>query len=113
MCLNHRWSRAAGDSGMCLVCAAVCDEKAAATSALGVYAEETQAAFGPFLEQSLKCLLGMCIYFHETVRAQAFEALPRVLAATLVAFPPPAEGAHAAVHPPASLSPQNAAFMTS
>lgn len=85
-------ARAIGAERAISIRTAVCDEKAAATSALGVYAEETQAAFGPFLEQSLKCLLGMCIYFHETVRAQAFEALPRVLAATLAAFPPPAEG---------------------
>ena len=61
-----------------------------------MYAEETGAAFGPWLELSLKCVLGMGTYFHESVRLQAFEALPRLLMATLAAFPSATKGAFGA-----------------
>ncbi|KAK9799405.1 hypothetical protein WJX73_003839 [Symbiochloris irregularis] len=71
---------------------AVCDEKAAATTALGVYAEEGKAAFAPFIEPTLKCLVGMGAYLHQSVRSAAFEALPRLLGATIAAFPSPHEG---------------------
>ena len=70
----------------------MCDEKAAATTALGVYAEETKAAFAPFIEPTLKCLVSMGAYLHESVRSAAYEALPRLLTATLAAFPSPHEG---------------------
>lgn len=82
--------------------AAVCDEKAAATGALGTYAEETGALFGPYVESSLKCLLEMGAYFHESVRAQAFEAFPRLLMACLAAFPPAVEGPPLTLSPPSS-----------
>lgn len=71
----------------------MCDEKAAAAGALGTYAEETGAAFGPYLEHSLECLLSMGAYFHEAVRAQAFEGLPRLLSAATAAFPAASAGA--------------------
>ena len=70
----------------------MCDEKAAATAALGVYAEETGAAFQPFIEPTLKCLTGMQSYLHESVRAAAYEAMPRILSATMAAFPAAQEG---------------------
>jgi hypothetical protein len=66
----------------------VLDEKASATRALGQYALHCGAAFTPHLEATLPVLLRMCLYFHEQVRAQAFEALGRCVA-----------GAHAAGTP--------------
>ncbi|KXZ49857.1 hypothetical protein GPECTOR_19g308 [Gonium pectorale] len=74
----------------------VLDEKCAATAALGLYAQAAPAAFLPFMEQTLEAFTrqpgGMCRYFHEEVRVQAAEAMPRLAAAVLAAVPPPPAG---------------------
>ena len=75
--------------------AAILDEKAAATLALGSYAEETLVAFAPYLERSLEVVLGLADYFHEEVREQAYTALPCLLKSALAAFPNLAPGAAA------------------
>ncbi|GFR46415.1 hypothetical protein Agub_g7997, partial [Astrephomene gubernaculifera] len=71
----------------------VLDEKCAAVAALGHFAQACPAAFLPFMEDTLAALTksggGMCRYFHEEVRVQAAEALPRLVLAVYGACPPP------------------------
>ncbi|KAK9824669.1 hypothetical protein WJX72_012191 [[Myrmecia] bisecta] len=70
----------------------VLDEKAAATEALGLYADHTGAAFMPFLEDALKATCQMAVYFHEVVRELAYETCACLLRATIAAFPHTAPG---------------------
>ncbi|EFJ45451.1 hypothetical protein VOLCADRAFT_94324 [Volvox carteri f. nagariensis] len=82
----------------------VLDEKCAATAALGLYAQAAPAAFMPYMEQALTALTkspgGMCRYFHEEVRVQAAEALPRLVLAVYGTCPPPAGATGAAAITP-------------
>jgi hypothetical protein len=55
----------------------VLDEKASAARALGEYARLCGAAFTPFMADVLPALLRLASYFHENVRAQAFESIGR------------------------------------
>ncbi|XVE85510.1 hypothetical protein DITRI_Ditri17bG0096400 [Diplodiscus trichospermus] len=64
----------------------VLDEKAAATQALGLFAQHTKSSFAPYLEESLKILVRHSGYFHEDVRLQAIIALKHILAAAHAIF---------------------------
>ena len=55
----------------------VLDEKASAARALGEYARLCGSAFTPFVPTVLPALLRLASYFHENVRAQAFESIGR------------------------------------
>ncbi|PNH04952.1 putative importin subunit beta-4 [Tetrabaena socialis] len=80
----------------------VLDEKCAATSALGLYAQAAPAAFLPFVERALAGMVSMCrqVYFHEEVRIQAAEALSRLVLSVYAACPPPAGATGAAAITP-------------
>ncbi|KHG04365.1 putative importin subunit beta-4 [Gossypium arboreum] len=64
----------------------VLDEKAAATQALGLFAQHTKSSFAPYLEESLKILERHSGYFHEDVRLQAIIALKHILTAAHAIF---------------------------
>ncbi|XVE91917.1 hypothetical protein REPUB_Repub01dG0052500 [Reevesia pubescens] len=64
----------------------VLDEKAAATQALGLFAQHTKSSFAPYLEESLKILVRHSGYFHEDVRLQAIIALKHILTAAHAIF---------------------------
>ncbi|XP_022776503.1 importin-4 isoform X2 [Durio zibethinus] len=64
----------------------VLDEKAAATQALGLFAQHTKGSFAPYLEESLKILVRHSGYFHEDVRLQAIIALKHILTAAHAIF---------------------------
>ncbi|KAB1207042.1 putative importin subunit beta-4 [Morella rubra] len=64
----------------------VLDEKAAATQALGLFAQQTKSSYAPYLEESLKILVRHSGYFHEDVRLQAIIALKHVLMAAQTIF---------------------------
>ncbi|XWS22893.1 hypothetical protein CRYUN_Cryun29cG0075000 [Craigia yunnanensis] len=64
----------------------VLDEKAAATQALGLFAQHTKSSFSPYLEESLKILVRHSGYFHEDVRLQAIIALKHFLTAAHAIF---------------------------
>eukprot|EP00741_Cyanophora_paradoxa_P021221 tig00000237_g20482.t1 len=51
------------------------DEKAAAASALGCFAECTGALFAPYVERSVKTLVDLAKYFHEDVRGSVMGSL--------------------------------------
>ncbi len=63
------------------------DEKAAATCALGLFAESTGGAFMPYVDKVLDVLAQQAEYFHEYVRVNAFEALQRLALAVHAQFP--------------------------
>ncbi|KAG6651912.1 importin-4 [Carya illinoinensis] len=71
----------------------VLDEKAAATQALGLFAQHTKSSYAPYLEESLKILVRHSGYFHEDVRLQATIALKHILLAALTIFQSQNEGA--------------------
>ncbi|KAG7976236.1 hypothetical protein I3843_06G139700 [Carya illinoinensis] len=71
----------------------VLDEKAAATQALGLFAQHTKGSYAPYLEESLKILVRHSGYFHEDVRLQATIALKHILLAALTIFQSQNEGA--------------------
>ncbi|CAM8919178.1 unnamed protein product [Rhodiola kirilowii] len=64
----------------------VLDEKAAATQALGVFAQHTKGFYAPYIEESLKILIKHSGYFHEDVRLQAIIALKYILTAAQAIF---------------------------
>ncbi|XP_062176605.1 uncharacterized protein LOC133881643 [Alnus glutinosa] len=64
----------------------VLDEKAAATQALGLFAQHTKSSYAPYLEESLKILVRHAGYFHEDVRLQAVIGLKHVLTAAQAIF---------------------------
>ncbi|XVF02933.1 hypothetical protein REPUB_Repub04eG0217300 [Reevesia pubescens] len=64
----------------------VLDEKAAATQALGLFAQHTKSSFAPYLEESLKILVRHSGYFHEDVWLQAIIALKHILTAAHAIF---------------------------
>ncbi|XP_007045324.2 PREDICTED: importin-4 isoform X1 [Theobroma cacao] len=64
----------------------VLDEKAAATQALGLFAQHTKHSYAPYLEESLKILVRHSGYFHEDVRLQAIIALKHILTAAHAIF---------------------------
>uniref|UniRef100_A0A7N1A085 Importin N-terminal domain-containing protein n=1 Tax=Kalanchoe fedtschenkoi TaxID=63787 RepID=A0A7N1A085_KALFE len=64
----------------------VLDEKAAATQALGVFAQHTKGSYAPYIEESLKILVRHSGYFHEDVRLQAIMALKHILTAAQAIF---------------------------
>ncbi|KAG4148850.1 hypothetical protein ERO13_D05G309200v2 [Gossypium hirsutum] len=64
----------------------VLDEKAAATQALGLFAQHTKSSFAPYMEESLKILERHSGYFHEDVRLQAIIALKHILTAAHAIF---------------------------
>ncbi|XP_039044668.1 importin-4-like [Hibiscus syriacus] len=64
----------------------VLDEKAAATQALGLFAQHTKSSFAPYLEETLKILERHSGYFHEDVRLQAIIALKHILTAAHAIF---------------------------
>ncbi|KAF5444081.1 hypothetical protein F2P56_036585 [Juglans regia] len=70
----------------------VLDEKAAATQALGLFAQHTKSSYAPYLEESLKILVRHSGYFHEDVRLQATIALKHILLAALTIFQSQNEG---------------------
>lgn len=72
--------------------AAVLEEKSAALHALGSYAEHVSGPFTPFIEQSLRLVLQMCQYFHDSIREEAYTVLGNLLAATRAAFPSSTSG---------------------
>ncbi|KAG5025872.1 hypothetical protein JHK86_021786 [Glycine max] len=55
----------------------VLDEKAAATQALGLFAQHTKTSYAPYLEETLRILVKHSSYFHEDVRLQAIISLKR------------------------------------
>ncbi|KAG2703671.1 hypothetical protein I3760_06G148700 [Carya illinoinensis] len=71
----------------------VLDEKAAATQALGLFAQHTKSSYAPYLEESLKILVRHSGYFHEDVRLQATIALKHILLAALTILQSQNEGA--------------------
>lgn len=77
-----------GDSKSLRVRTGVLDEKAAATRALGTYAEHCGVAYAPWLEQVLPALEQMSTYFHEDVREQAVTALQSCVVNTVWAARP-------------------------
>ncbi|KAJ7968063.1 importin-4 [Quillaja saponaria] len=64
----------------------VLDEKAAATQALGLFAQHTKSSYAPYLEESFKILIRHSGYFHEDVRLQAIIALKHILTAAQAIF---------------------------
>lgn len=70
----------------------VLDEKAAATQALGLFAEHTKSSYAPYLEESLKILVRHSGYFHEDVRLQAIMALKHILTAAQAIYQSQNEG---------------------
>ncbi|GLT71068.1 hypothetical protein SLA2020_431100 [Shorea laevis] len=64
----------------------VLDEKAAATQALGLFAQHTKSSYAPYLEESLKILVRHAGYFHEDVRLQAVIGLKHILTAAQAVF---------------------------
>ena len=72
--------------------AAVLEEKSAALHALGAYAEHASGPFKPYVERSLKLVLQMCEYYHDTIREGAYTVLADILQATEANFPPPGPG---------------------
>ncbi|GAU24360.1 hypothetical protein TSUD_390690 [Trifolium subterraneum] len=65
----------------------VLDEKAAATHALGLFAQHTTISYAPYLEETLRILVKHSGYFHGDVRLQAITALkhlPKLVNATLL-----------------------------
>ncbi|KAE9591890.1 hypothetical protein Lal_00039067 [Lupinus albus] len=71
----------------------VLDEKAAATQALGLFAQHTKISYAPYLEETLKILVKHSAYFHEDVRLQAIIALKHILTAAHAIFQSQIEGA--------------------
>ncbi|XP_028753292.1 importin-4 isoform X2 [Neltuma alba] len=71
----------------------VLDEKAAATQALGLFAQHSKSAYAPYLEETLRILEKHCGYFHEDVRLQAVIALKHILTAAHAIFQNQTEGA--------------------
>jgi hypothetical protein len=71
---------------------AVLEEKSAALHALGTFAECVAASFGPYIEESLKMVVQLVDYFHDTVRDEAYTALAALLRATIVVYPAGATG---------------------
>ncbi|KAL5176206.1 putative importin subunit beta-4 [Glycine soja] len=59
----------------------VLDEKAAATQALGLFAQHTKTSYAPYLEETLRILVKHSSYFHEDVRLQAIISLKHILTA--------------------------------
>ncbi|KAI8467320.1 MAG: armadillo-type protein [Monoraphidium minutum] len=81
----------------------VVDEKAAATHAVGAYADACAPALAPHAEAAAALLRASCQHLHEEVRAAAHEALPKlVLAVHRGAAPPPAAGGTPAPAAPAT-----------
>jgi len=80
------------DLANCHVFAAVLEEKSAALHALGTFAECVSASFGPYIEESLKMVVQLVDYFHDTVRDEAYTALAALLKATTVVYPAGATG---------------------
>ncbi|KAJ7946616.1 ARM repeat superfamily protein [Quillaja saponaria] len=70
----------------------VLDEKAAATQALGLFAQHTKSSYAPYLEESLKIVIRHSGYFHEDVRLQAIIALKHILTAAQATFQGQNEG---------------------
>ncbi|OIV91535.1 hypothetical protein TanjilG_08947 [Lupinus angustifolius] len=71
----------------------VLDEKAAATQALGLFAQHTKISYAPYVEETLKILVKHSAYFHEDVRLQAITALKHILTAAHAIFQSQNEGA--------------------
>ncbi|KAI9071084.1 hypothetical protein K1719_046949 [Acacia pycnantha] len=71
----------------------VLDEKAAATQALGLFAQHSKSAYAPYLEETLRILKKHSGYFHEDVRLQAIIALKHILTAAHAIFQSQNEGA--------------------
>ncbi|RDY02823.1 hypothetical protein CR513_13674, partial [Mucuna pruriens] len=71
----------------------VLDEKAAATQALGLFAQHTKTSYAPYLEETLRILVKHSSYFHEDVRLQAIIALKYTLTAAHAIFQSQNEGA--------------------
>ncbi|KAK7843352.1 importin-4 [Quercus suber] len=70
----------------------VLDEKAAATQALGLFAEHTKISYAPYLEESQKILVRHSGYFHEDVRLQAIIGLKHILTAAQAIYQSQHEG---------------------
>ena len=68
------------------------EEKSAALHALGSYAENAPGPFAPHIESSLKLVLQMCEYYHDSIREEAYSVLADILQATEANFPPPVSG---------------------
>lgn len=79
------------------VAAAVLDEKAAATSALGAYAAACPALFAPYTEPVLEQLKKMADYWHEFARISAYSSLSQLLLSTSTAFPGSSSGSTASM----------------
>ncbi|KAG4399188.1 hypothetical protein AAZX31_08G185000 [Glycine max] len=71
----------------------VLDEKAAATQALGLFAQHTKTSYAPYLEETLRILVKHSSYFHEDVRLQAIISLKHILTAAHGIFQSQNEGA--------------------
>ncbi|KAL1289715.1 hypothetical protein HN51_058110 [Arachis hypogaea] len=71
----------------------VLDEKAAATQALGLFAQHTKISYAPYLEETLRILDKHSSYFHEDVRLQAIIALKHILTAAHAIFQSQNDGA--------------------
>ncbi|CAI8591539.1 unnamed protein product [Vicia faba] len=71
----------------------VLDEKAAATQALGLFAQHTTVSYAPYLEETLRILVKHSSYFHEDVRLQAITGLKHTLTAAHAIFQSQNEGA--------------------
>ncbi|XP_045817524.1 importin-4-like [Trifolium pratense] len=71
----------------------VLDEKAAATQALGIFAQHTTISYAPYLEETLRILVKHSGYFHGDVRLQAIIALKHALTAAHAIFQSQNEGA--------------------
>ncbi|KAL7119547.1 hypothetical protein ACP275_02G069900 [Erythranthe tilingii] len=64
----------------------VLDEKAAATQALGLFAQHTKRSYAPYIDETLKILVRHSTYFHEDVRLQAIISLKYILTAVQAVF---------------------------
>ncbi|KAL5156972.1 putative importin subunit beta-4 [Glycine soja] len=71
----------------------VLDEKAAATQALGLFAQHTKTFYAPYLDETLRILVKHSSYFHEDVRLQAIISLKHTLTAANAIFQSQNEGA--------------------
>ncbi|XP_057430395.1 uncharacterized protein LOC130723389 [Lotus japonicus] len=71
----------------------VLDEKAAATQALGLFAQHTKISYAPYLDETLRILVKHSGYFHEDVRLQAIISLKHTLTAAHAIFQSQNEGA--------------------
>ncbi|GAX82443.1 hypothetical protein CEUSTIGMA_g9871.t1 [Chlamydomonas eustigma] len=68
----------------------VMDEKCSSTAALGTYAEACPQLFVPYFQPAFSAVTAMASYFHEEVRAAAYESLGQMIVSAHTLWPPSA-----------------------